>query len=86
MNIGSSTTTVCLRAAKGEVMSKIEVVEMWAWEIQGLRAGKWVLCHWARGSKDGLLEETKPTPEARPVRVRVMRNRDYLAKQRKEKP
>jgi len=86
MNIGSSTTTVCLGAAKGGAMSKIEVVEMWAWEIWDLDAGGWALCHWARGSKDGLLEETKPSPEARPRRVRVMRNRDYLAAQRKEKP
>lgn len=44
----------------------------WAWEINF--AGKWQLCHWTKPSKADLLKERKPSPEARPVCVRLVRN------------
>lgn len=44
----------------------------WAWEIN---FGKgWVLCHWAEPSKEKLLNGQKPSPDARAVCVRLVRN------------
>jgi hypothetical protein len=45
-------------------------VTMWAWKIQDLRTGKWVLCHWAWPSRAQLVRRYSPSPEARPVRIR----------------
>ena len=49
----------------------------WAWEILDQR-GRWVLCHWAEPYRRVLLKkaeiEGKPSLEARPVCVRLVRN------------
>lgn len=45
----------------------------WAWEINFGGKG-WTLCHWAVPYKADLLKERKPSPEARPVCVRLTRN------------
>jgi hypothetical protein len=45
----------------------------WAWEIADGRGG-WTLCCWAEPSMTQLLAKPKPSPEARPVCVRITRN------------
>jgi len=43
----------------------------WAWEISD---GKdWVLCHYAEPTKIDLERDGKPSPEARPVSVRIVK-------------
>jgi hypothetical protein len=52
-----------------------ETILAWTWEIK--IDGEWQLCLWAMPSKEHLIDEgRKPSPEARPVCVRMVRNRE----------
>jgi len=46
----------------------------WTWEFQPEHDGQWVLCNWAAPFKSVLLddEHSKPSDEARPVRVELV--------------
>lgn len=44
----------------------------YAWEIQN-RNGSWALCWWAEPTRKQLVARSKPSPEARPVRVKLVR-------------
>jgi hypothetical protein len=46
----------------------------WTWEI--LIGNTWELCYLVALTKAQLLAEEKPSPEARPVCVYIMRNAD----------
>ena len=46
----------------------------WAWEFEGQ------LCNWVEPTKKQLLKRSKPTPEAKPAYVRIIKNIDYLKK------
>ncbi len=54
----------------------VETVRAWAWEIKELFRSDWTLCRWAEPSRKALIESHKPSPEARPVCVVMMRNRE----------
>lgn len=43
----------------------------WAWKIKD-ESGNWTLCHWAEPQLCRLLDAGKPSPEARPVRVKLI--------------
>jgi len=49
-------------------MMNIRSVYAWSWIIQA-ENGTWMLCHWAEPTKERLLAGSKPSWEARPVRV-----------------
>lgn len=51
-------------------MKKMKPVPAWAWAIDD--GGKPELCHWAEPSKELLLRQSKPSPEAKPVKVLIM--------------
>ena len=53
---------------------KVEAVPAYAWEFSDPP----VLCSWAQPERYHLERDAKPSPEARPVRVRIMREADYL--------
>jgi hypothetical protein len=56
-------------------MKKVEAVIVWAWEIRNEGStGAWSLCHWAEPYRNVLLAGQKPSPEARPVKVVMMRH------------
>lgn len=52
----------------------------WAWAIDFNDGKGWVMCHWAKSSKKGLLAGNKPSPEARPVYVAIVPMRAYRAR------
>ena len=59
-------------------MTKIkqpEAIKGWAWELYD--SGRWMLCSWCVPNRETLIAEGKPSPEARPVCVRLIRNKDY---------
>jgi hypothetical protein len=43
----------------------------WAWAVHDGPTG-WQLVHWAEPTKEQLLRSSKPSPEARPVRVVII--------------
>jgi len=47
---------------------------MWGWKIRDYN-GKWALCYWFSTTKRGLITDTKPSPEAKAVRVRITQSR-----------
>ena len=53
----------------------------WAWKIQ-FDSGKWAVCDWAYNSREELLRERLPSPEAKPVQVRLTPVRSVLAAER----
>ena len=52
---------------------KIKTETMWAWTFGKSQ----VLCRWAAPSREQLLRDGKPTPEAKAVKVRVMPEQDF---------
>ncbi len=61
--------------------NRIEAVPAAAWTFEG------VLCRWAHPTTEQLQRESPPTPEAKPVAVRIIREADYrrlLARAKKE--
>jgi len=56
-------------------MEKTKTGRAWAWEIAG-EIGK-ELCFWAEVSKEQLIRRSKPSPEAKPVLVRLIKESDY---------
>lgn len=54
---------------------KVETVRVWAWEIK--TDNGWRLCLWSHPSKAVLLNNQKPSPEARPICVSMVRNKDW---------
>lgn len=46
-------------------------VYVWTWKVN-LTGKKWELCRFAMASKQFLLDEGKPSPEAKPIRVRMI--------------
>jgi len=56
-------------------MMNIRSVYAWSWIIQA-ENGTWMLCHWAEPTKERLLAGSKPSWEARPVRVGRMSRGD----------
>jgi hypothetical protein len=67
---------------------KPETVLAWAWELKD-PTGKWLLCRWSAPSPAQLRGEgrhtRKPSDEARPVCVRMVRNRN-LNPRKKQAP
>lgn len=51
----------------------------WAWQLEE------GLCHWVEPTKERLTRKDKPSPEAKPVFVRIVKEADYrrLLKQAK---
>jgi len=56
----------------------------WTWKIE-TKPGKWELCHWARPSKEALLRDHRPSPEAKPVYVRFEEGRLSRARKTRRK-
>lgn len=57
-------------ASKAMLERKASPVMMWAWAIKDVRGARWLLCRWAEPSRASLLNGERPSPEAKPVRVR----------------
>jgi len=49
-------------------VKKIKPVKLWTWAIQNEK-GDYELCYFTFHTKKMLKQETKPSPEAKPVRV-----------------
>ena len=53
----------------------------WAWAIE-TKPGKWELCYWAMATRRLLMQEPRPSPEARAMRVELVptskRNKSLL--------
>lgn len=45
----------------------------WAWMIQNHTGTRWELCLWAEPSRESLERIQRPSPEARAVRVLIVR-------------
>lgn len=56
----------------------VEAVRAFAWEFNDPP----VLCCWAEPDIERLVEKSEPSPEAKPVSVRIIRERDYLIRER----
>ena len=54
----------------------------WAWKIRDKR-GNWALCNWAEPTKDALLKQGKPSPEAKPVWIKLTANTEVSEPPRK---
>jgi len=57
--------------------TKVEAVAAWAFEIDNPTEDRKELCYWALPNKIDLLRESLPSPEAKPVKVRIIRDSDY---------
>ena len=58
---------------KRDTEKRVEVGHGWAWAIRDLscRRETWLICNWAANTRQSLERETKPSPEARPVYVKL---------------
>lgn len=64
---------------------RTETVKAWAWEFPSLtHPGTYVLCFWAEPERERLLWRGRPSAGARPRKVRIIRERDYVALARAE--
>lgn len=54
----------------------------WAWQIENVRTGRWLLCQWAEATRQALVNQGKPSPEARAVRVTLVLVQRMKAKKR----
>jgi hypothetical protein len=63
-----STKTASKRKRGRQLRSSELVSRAWAWKIQDDR-GRWLLCSWAVASRQVLMAEGKPSPEAKAVHV-----------------
>ncbi len=52
-------------------MNKLDHPRVWAWTVEG------GLCHWAHPNRAVLMGTQKPSPEAKPVCVRLVPNVEY---------
>lgn len=52
-------------------------VAAWAWELED-----GTLCYWAEPARSSLMRGRPPSPDAHPVRVRIVRTADYKALQK----
>lgn len=55
---------------------KVKLVRAWAWvfperNAYGSHSGRWLLCFWAEPDKDRLVRRSKPTSDAKAIRVEI---------------
>ena len=43
---------------------------VWTWKIRG-KSGRWILCRFAAATREDLVQCGKPSPEAKPIKVRM---------------
>lgn len=55
----------------------VEAARAVAWTINDPIRAAMVLCCWAEPDKERLVRQSPPSPEAKPVHVRIIRESDY---------